>query len=80
MNAALDTFIDELRALPGAAGAADELSDLLAGQPAEALKPFAWIAGQPRPLVERLQALGKLIDLKGPVLVYLPELFNQRQS
>jgi hypothetical protein len=79
MNAALEQFVDLLRAIPGTGENADDLSDLFASQKDEAfLAALTWIVSQPRGVVERLGAIRKLIALPGPITVSLRELTGWR--
>jgi hypothetical protein len=80
MNAALEQFVDLCRAIPGAGEAADDLSDCFARLTDEAvLAAFTWVACQPRSVIERLEAMRRLLAMPpGPITVSLRELTGWR--
>jgi hypothetical protein len=79
MNAALERFCDELRAIPGNSANADDIAEWLDSQSdAEILTALSWIVSQPRGIVERLDAIYKLAHLPGPIVVSMRELTGWR--
>jgi hypothetical protein len=78
MNAIAYKFLDEIRADPRYAPAADQmeqgLEEIFAeadenGDALELTDGLTWIMKQPRPLEDRLAAHGKLLSLKGKVRI-----------
>jgi hypothetical protein len=71
----LENLVEEIRRIPGCDDAADRLSDLIAEQQNEDfLTALTWIAMRPRTVVEKLDAIQRLIRLPGPLIVSMREL------
>jgi hypothetical protein len=88
MSRPLDNFIDELRDDPQLAAVADEFARAACAIEREArtnrhagelLKAASWIIRHDdRTLAERIEALGKLVALPGPIVVNMYELIGWR--